>query len=161
MSEDRTKRIGKALGRIPQSLYIMTSHFEDRMRGVMCSWVQQVGFQPPMVMVALSKGRPIIPLLHDSHSFAVCQIAPSDRLSRKRFAGGTDAGDDPFEGIEIFKATTGSPIIKRSLAYLDCELVRHFDVDGDHDLYIGLVRDGDLLKQEDVMVHLRPDGFKY
>jgi flavin reductase (DIM6/NTAB) family NADH-FMN oxidoreductase RutF len=161
MTENDRQSIGKALGRIPQSLYIMTSHFEERMRGVMVSWVQQVAFEPPMVMVGLSKGRPIVPLLHDSHSFALCQIAPSDKLTRKRFAAGVDAGDDPFEAIEITRAVTGSPIIKKALAFLDCELVRHFDVDGDHDIYIGLVRAGALLSDEQPIVKLREDGFRY
>jgi len=161
MTEPDRKKIGKALGRIPQSLYIMTSHFEDRMRGVMVSWVQQVAFEPPMVSVSLSKGRPIVPLLHDSHAFALCQIAPTDKLTIKRFGGG-DAGDNPFETMDVFKAATGSPIIRRSLAYLDCELVRHFDVDGDHDIYIGLVRAAEQLKEdEEPIVKLRSDGFSY
>lgn len=161
MTEDRKERIGKALGRVPQSLYVMTSQFEDRALGVMVSWVQQVGFDPPMVMVALGKGRPIIPLLHDSHGFAICQIAKSDKLTLRRFAKGADDWENPFDGIEIIRSETGSPIVKKSLAYLDCELVRHLDVEGDHDLYIGLVRDGDRLADEEPIVHLRESGLHY
>jgi flavin reductase (DIM6/NTAB) family NADH-FMN oxidoreductase RutF len=162
MGEDRKEAIGKALGRIPGSLFIMTSHFEERMRGVMVSWVQQAGFKPPMVMIALSKGRPIVPLIHDSHGFALCQIAPDDKLLMRRFGSGKDAGDNPFEAIDIMKSVSGSPIIKRSLAYLDCELVRHIDVDGDHDIYVGIVRDGNLLGDKaDPIVHLRKSGMHY
>jgi len=162
MSNDRQNAIGKALGRLPGSLFVMTSHYEDRMRGVMVSWVQQAGFNPPMIMVALAKGRPIVPLLHDSHGFALCQIAKDDRLVVRRFAAGKDAGDNPFEGIELIKAATGSPIIKRSLAYLDCELIRHIDVDGDHDVYVGLVRDGNILNGDnEPIVHLRDTGMHY
>lgn len=159
MPELDRKQIGKALGRIPQSLFIMTSFHEDRTRGVMVSWVQQVGFEPPMVMACLSKGRPIIPLLHDSHSFALCQIDPADKLTIKRFGG--DVGDNPFETIDVFRGATGSPILKKSLAYLDCELVRHFDVDGDHDIYVGLVRGGNVMVEGDPIVRLRADGFTY
>lgn len=162
MSDDQTQAIGKALGRIPQSLYVMTSHFEDRMRGVMVSWVQQAGFNPPMVMVALGKGRPIVPLLHDSRGFAICQIAPNDRLVMRRFAGGKDAGDNPFEAIDLMRSTTGSPILKRALSYLDCELIRHIDVDGDHDIYIGLVREGNILNGDgEPIIHLRDSGLHY
>ncbi len=161
MTDDVRDDIGKALGRIPQSLYVMTAQFEDRMRGVMVSFVQQVSFDPPMVMVCLGKGRPIIPLIHDSHAFAICQIARSDKLTLKRFARGTDAGDSPFQAIETMRGATGSPIITRSLAYLDCELVRHIDIDGDHDMYIGQVRQGARLNDEEVFIHLRDNGFSY
>jgi flavin reductase (DIM6/NTAB) family NADH-FMN oxidoreductase RutF len=161
MPDDLNTRIGLALGRIPQSLYIMTSHYEDRMRGVLVSWVQQVAVQPPMIVVALAKGRPIVPLIHDSHSFAVCQIAQSDKHTLKRFAKGVDTGDNPFETMEIRRGVTGSPILNRSLAYLDCQLIRHIDVEADHDLYVGLVRDAALLNNDQVIIHLRDNGLKY
>jgi flavin reductase (DIM6/NTAB) family NADH-FMN oxidoreductase RutF len=161
MTDDAHQGVGKALGRIPQSLYIMTAQFEDQMRGVMVSFVQQVSFDPPMVMVCLAKGRPIVPLIHDSHAFAVCQIVRTDKLTLKRFARGSDAGESPFQAIETTRGTTGSPIIKRSLAYLDCKLVRHIDIDGDHDMYVGEVRDGNLLSDGEVFIHLRDNGFTY
>lgn len=161
MTEDRKQRIGKALGRVPQSLYVMTAQFEDRAMGVMISWVQQVGFDPPMVMAVLGKGRPIIPVLHDAHAFAICQIAKDDKLTLRRFAKGADDWENPFDGIDIFRAATGSPIISKSLAYMDCELVRHLDVEGDHDLYIGLIRDGDKLIDEEPIIHLRDTGLHY
>jgi flavin reductase (DIM6/NTAB) family NADH-FMN oxidoreductase RutF len=161
MTDASKSGIAQALGCIPQSLYIMTSAYEDRMRGVMVSFVQQMGFDPPMISVALSKGRPIVPLLHDSHSFAICQIPPTEKLIMKRFAGGADAGDNAFEGLEIRRGKTGSPILKKGLAYLDCELVRHIDVEGDHDIYIGLVRDAERLRTEDPIVRLRDNGLTY
>jgi len=161
MVDDRMERIGKALGRVPQSLYVMTSQFEDRAMGVLVSWVQQVGFDPPMVMAALGKGRPIIPLLLDSHGFAICQIARSDKLTLRRFAKGAEDWENPFDGIEVTRGASGSPIISKSLAFLDCELVRHLDVEGDHDLYIGHVRDGGLLQEEEPIVHLRDSGLHY
>ena len=161
MKDDVKTRVGLALGRIPQSIYVMTSHSEDRMRGVLVTCVQQMAHEPPMIMVALPKGRPIIPLIHDSHSFAICQIARSDKLTQHRFAPNADAGDNAFEAMEITHGITGSPILKKALAYLDCELVRHIDVDADHDIYIGLVRDGNLLhRAEETIVHLRDNGLK-
>jgi flavin reductase (DIM6/NTAB) family NADH-FMN oxidoreductase RutF len=157
--------IGKALGRIPQSLYIMTSAYEHRQRGVLVSWVQQAGFDPPMVVTVLRKGRDIVPLIHESHRFALCQVCEDDRLTLKKFAESPRAGqrrdDDPLAGIETFRKTTGAPIIKKALSFLECELIRHVDIDGDHDLYVGLVRDGGLLHDVPVHVHLRDDGFKY
>lgn len=155
MGEGGREKIERAMGRIPGSVFVMTSKFEDRARGVRVHWVQRASVSPPMIMVALPKGRPIIPLLHDSHAFAVCQVAATDKLTQKKFAHNVDAGDNPFEAIETRRAVTGSPILSRALAYVDCDLVRHIDVDGDHDIYVGLVRDGDLLIDSDDGVIVR------
>ncbi len=161
MTEADTQQIAKVLGKIPASIYIMTSHFEDHCHGVMVSWVQQVSFEPPMVMVSLAKGRHIVPLLHDSHGFALCQVAEGDKLTLKRFSKASDPNDDVFEGLDSFRAGTGSPILAKALSYMDCELVRHIDVDGDHDLYIGHVREAKVLNKGEPIVRLRDNGMKY
>lgn len=163
--KETRQAIGRALGRFPQSLYVMTSAFEHRQRGVLVSWVQQASFEPPMVLVALRKGRDIVPLIHDAHAFALCQVADDDKLTLKKFAEnpktGHRADDDPLTGIECCRKATGSPIIKKSLSFLDCELIRHIDIDGDHDLYVGLIRDGGVLHDGQATVHFRENGFKY
>lgn len=132
-------RISQALGLIPGSLYIMTAHHEERDRGVMVTMVQQVAISPPMILVALPKGRPIIPTINNAHAFALCQVAEDDRLARRRFPIDRSADDDVFNTLDFIRGKTGSPILRRSVAYLDCEVVRHIDIEADHDLYIGQV----------------------
>lgn len=165
LDKETRQAIGKALGRIPQGLYILTACFEHRRRGVMVSWVQQASFDPPMVLVALRKGREIVPVIHDAHAFALSQVDQDDKLTLKKFAEPRRAGhrrdDDPLAGIETFRRATGAPIIRKSLSFMDCELIRHIDVEGDHDLYVGLIRDGGTLHDGQVTVRLREDGFNY
>ena len=160
MAEPTPQQITQALGRIPGSVFIMTSHHEERNRGVMVSRVQLLSSDPPMVMIALPKGRPIVPLLHDSHAFALCQVSDSDKLTQKIFRNGIDAGENPFEALETKRGVTGSPIITRALAYMDCEMIRHIDVDGDHDIYVGLVREAQVNNDADdqVIIKLQPNG---
>ena len=43
-------------------------------------------------------------------------------------------------------ANVGVPVLLKSLAWLECELTRHLDVEGNCELYIGLVHDGGLLR---------------
>jgi flavin reductase (DIM6/NTAB) family NADH-FMN oxidoreductase RutF len=52
-----------------------------------------------------------------------------------------DAGlhEDPFEAIPTRTLATGAPILVTGIAALDCEVSRHIDFDGDHELYIGQV----------------------
>ena len=141
------EELTQALGRIPASLYILTARYQQRKRGVLVSWVQQAAMEPPTVLVALPKGRSIIPLMHESHHFALCQITRDDKLSLKKFSSPA-ADDNPFEGLETIKGVTGAPIIATSMSYVECELIRHVDFEADHDLYVGRVIDGKVLRPD-------------
>lgn len=164
------QRVGVVLGRIPQGRYIMTAKYEKRERAVLVSWVQQASFNPPMVLVALHKERDIGPLIHESHAFALNQVAAEDRLTIKRFTAPAprrppddedDNADHPLQAMSTLRKATGSPILAKAMCYMDCDLVRHVDVDGDHDLYVGQIRDAGVLHDGEIPVHLRDNGFQY
>ena len=48
------KEVGKALGRIPSGLFIVTAKYEDQEDAVLASWVNQSSFEPPEVTIALA-----------------------------------------------------------------------------------------------------------
>ncbi len=160
--EDKSKDgIAAALGRIPQGMYILTARFEDRRTGMLVSWVQQVSFRPPMVAVAVAKGRAIMPLISDSRHFGLCQIQKGDRTMLRKFASGFNTGEDPFLGLELLPQTLAHlPILASSLAFMECEVTTHVDVEGDHDVFVGTIRRGGAIPGEP-QVHLRENGFKY
>lgn len=152
MQISSAQSIAEALGKIPSSLYVMTAAFEGHVRGVMVHYVQQVGHAPPMVMVSLRKGSHIVPLIHDSHGFALCQIAVDDRLSQRRFSPEIQAGDDVFDALNVLKFRTGSPVLRRAISFFDCELIRHLDVESDHDLYVGQILAGGVLREGEIFI---------
>jgi flavin reductase (DIM6/NTAB) family NADH-FMN oxidoreductase RutF len=161
MDEKTRQGIGAALGRIPSGLWVLTARHEDRRSGILVSWVQQACFQPPMVSVAIAKGRPIMPLISESRHFGLCQIPKGDKVITRKFSGGGDLGEDPFLGFELLpNGVSGVPILAHVMAYLECELTCHMDVEGDHDLFIGQVRAGSYLSGEPY-VHIRDTGFRY
>lgn len=160
LDEETRRCVAPVLGRIPQSLWVMTATWEDRRAAVLVSWVQQVAFNPPMVSVSLRKGRHIVPLLHDAHRFALSQIPADARLIIHKLTR-SSLDEDPLEAVRTTRKVSGAPIISGALSYLDCELARHLDVEADHDLYIGAVLDGGILHREQPSIHLRSDGFDY
>lgn len=161
IDQKQRQGVGSALAQIPQGLFILTARHEDRRTGMLASWVQQVSFEPPMVSVAVAKGRAIMPLISESRYFCLCQIPTSEKILLRKFAAGVDVGDDPFLGFELTHPTVpGLPILTNSLSFLECEVACHVDVEGDHDLFVGLVKAGGYNGGEPV-VHLRTDGFKY
>jgi flavin reductase (DIM6/NTAB) family NADH-FMN oxidoreductase RutF len=162
MTDDKKQQaISAAIARIPSGLFVLTARHEENRGGMLVSWVQQVSFQPPMVSVVVGKGRPIMPLISESHQFALCQIPKGDKVILRKFAAGYEPGEDPFLGFEMVENTVlHAPVLSHVLSYLECELVVHMDVEGDHDVFVGKVL-GAGFNGGEPMVHLRENGFKY
>jgi len=153
--------IAKALGAIPSGLFVLTASHEDRRTGMLASWVQQTCFNPPMVSVSIAKGRSILPLISESRHFGLCQLPATDRIIQRKFAGSTPYGEDPFLGFEMRHHTrTGVPILTGCLAFFECQVTCHMDVEGDHDLFVGAIIAGDYFGGEP-MVRLRDNGMVY
>jgi len=153
--------IGAALARIPSGLFVLTARHEDRRGGMLVSWVQQACFEPPMVVVAVSKGRPIMPLISESRMFGLCQIPKGDKIILRKFAGRMEINEDPFLGFELLDSShAGVPILANVLSYVECQVACHMDVEGDHDLFVGRVLRGGFIGGEP-HVHIRENGYAY
>ncbi|MEM8739090.1 MAG: flavin reductase family protein [Planctomycetota bacterium] len=132
--------MSSALGRVPSGRFVLTAQHEDRRAGMLVEWVQRVCVEPAMLSVAVAKGKPIMPLISESRRFALCQLGEADRVMGRKFAVDSEPGDDPFLGYELVPSKLGGvPIMRESLAYFECELSCHMDVEGDHDLFVGVV----------------------
>jgi flavin reductase (DIM6/NTAB) family NADH-FMN oxidoreductase RutF len=148
MTLDEGSNIAAALRQIPCGLFVLTAAHDGVRSGVLTRWVQPCSVEPRLIMVAVAGGSPVEPLIRDSRTFALCQISAGDRLLHRRFLTPPDRGEDPFVTLPTHCAPSGSPIIDRALAYLDCEVVRHVDLDADHRLYVGQVHHGAVLKHD-------------
>ena len=137
--------LARAVGQIPRGRFILTAAFKDTRKGVLVDWVQQCSALPPMIVAAVATGLPVVPLIRDSHSFALCQVRADDRLLERKFAGPHEIDDDPFDTLSTVSAPSGSPVLQRALSFLDCEVVRHIDLETDFGLYVGRVRSGRVL----------------
>jgi len=161
LDEQTKSGIAAALGQIPSGLYVLTSQHEERRTALLVHWVQQVCFDPPMISVAIAKGRIIMPLISESRKFALCQLKDDDRVMMRKFSISVEQLDDPFLGFELVHGKLHRlPILANAMAYLECELVCHMDFESDHDLFIGEVKGG-ACHGGSPRVHLRQDGFKY
>lgn len=162
LDDAQREAAASALGAIPSGQYILTAAFEDRRLGALVSWVQQCCFEPPMVSISIQKGTPIMPLISEARQFALCQLGKDDGRLIRKFGGQADLGDDPFLGQPLIKPVMNKlPIIATSKSYMECELVCHMDVEGDHDVFVGVLRNAGYEKPFEPMIHLREDGFQY
>jgi flavin reductase (DIM6/NTAB) family NADH-FMN oxidoreductase RutF len=112
-----------------------------------------------MVMVAINRGQHIEPMLRNSRSFVLCQIAESDRFLLRKFNGASNGAasgtngnghhedDDPLASMMTTVAPSGAPIVGRAMTYLDCEIIRHVELESDYRIYVGQVHSGAVLNQ--------------
>lgn len=134
-----------ALSLIPSGDFVLTAAHDGCRSGALVHWVQRCADAPPMVVVALRKGHPIEPLIRDSRAFCLNLLADEDVLLRRKFEGSHTHGDDPFISLSATCAPSGSPVLLRARAYIDCEMMRHLDIESEFEVYIGLVRQTRLL----------------
>jgi flavin reductase (DIM6/NTAB) family NADH-FMN oxidoreductase RutF len=162
VSDEMKLTVGKALGRIPSGVFILTTEHEGEPLAMMASWVQQVAFQPPSVSVAIAKERPAHAALNKpGRTFALSVVPEGDTSLMKKYARGVPPGASPFDGVQIARTSSGTIYLADALAFLDCRVTRSFDFEGDHDLFVAEVLAGQMLKEGPSFMHLRGNGFHY
>jgi flavin reductase (DIM6/NTAB) family NADH-FMN oxidoreductase RutF len=157
---EQVSGIGRALGRIPSGIYVLTSKWEDRVETMLASWVQQAGFKPPSISVAVGRDRAIGRAIAQSRVFGVTILSAGDKALMKRFAK-VAAGDDPLEGVALVERVGRAPVLADGLAWLECDLAEIYDFGGDHQLVVGRVAAGDMIREGQAYTHQRKSGLQY
>src|SRR5437763_1820902 len=93
--------LGQALGRIPSGLYILTVRSGDRATGMLASWVQQAGFDPPMLTVAVRRDREVADLIDATGRFTLSQLAKGSKSLIRHFGRGFAPDAAAFEGLDL------------------------------------------------------------
>ena len=159
MNEETKARLGPALGKIPSGLYITTAADAGRPLGMLSSFIEQAGFEPPMLSMAVAGERPIRRVIEQSGRFGVNILAKSSSAVMKPFARNDIA--EPFAGLELRENAHGLPQLDAAMAFLACRLRGQLDA-GDHVLMLGEVVDGEIHDPNaEPMVRIRANGFAY
>ena len=155
--------VAEALGRLPSGLFILTARRGDRSTGLLASWVQQAGFDPPMVTVAIGRDRYVADWVLEAGRFVLNQLRAGDKHLLKHFARGYGPDEPAFAGLDLTDDASGGPVLAAALAYLDLEVAGDLDGGGDHRVLLGRVVDGGLLPgdRRDPMIHVRRNGLHY
>lgn len=111
----------------------------DLLRGITVSSFTSVTLEPPLILVCVQKKTDVAQVIADSGAFAVSMLGEGQEAISNQFAGfGLSDGDDRFAGIPIHYATTGSPIVKEAMGWLDCRVYEIYD-GHTHQVFIGEV----------------------
>ena len=149
-----------ALGRVTSGIYILTIGQGDRSTGMLASWVMQAGFEPPMVTIAVRKGRYVAEWLAEGQPFVLNVVGEGQKQLLRHFAKGFEPGEPAFDGVDVRAAANGVPLLAESLGYIECEPASQID-SGDHQILLAHVTAGAMLSELAPMVHIRKTGAHY
>ena len=152
--------LAQALGRLPSGLFVLTTGEGEAFTGTLVSLVQQVGFDPPVIAVAIQRGRPVETVIRDHGRFCLAVISKSGKALLAHFARGFEPGQPVLEGIESAESEVGVLYPKGVNAHLACQVIGEVAW-SDHTLFCGEVVAGACHGDDPPMVHLRKNGMQY
>jgi flavin reductase (DIM6/NTAB) family NADH-FMN oxidoreductase RutF len=133
------EEIRRALAALHAPRFVITSAHDGKRAGVLANSVQFCSPEPPLISVACRKGHVIGPVIRDSRRFGLFRLEDADRGLLKKFDFQNGERYEAFEGLPLSALATGSPIPRRAAWAVDCEVFRHFDLECECELYIGLI----------------------
>lgn len=153
--------LAPALGRVTSGLFILSTGSGDQVSAFLASWVQQAGFDPPAVTVAVQQDRAVLEELRRNRHFCISILSPSSAQFLKHFAAGFEPGVDPFSGVEKRLSRNGVPYLAQAHAHLECELLGDAGW-SDHVIVCGEVIAGECADLEEApLTHVRRNGLSY
>lgn len=153
-----TKNVQQVLGRILNGVYIIGARYNDKVNGMTAAWVSQVSFEPVLVMVAVGKQRHSHKMIEKSGIFSINVLDENQIDLAKHFGFKSGRDIDKFADIPHETPSSGTPVFKDCLAYLDCKVVGSYQA-GDHTLFIGEVVSCDIKKDAEPLIYLAKDYF--
>ncbi len=153
-------QIAAVLGRLPSGLLILTARNGSSETGMLVSWVQQAGFEPPMLTVALQKNHLLTQWLAAGTPFALNLLADTQKRLVSHFGRPIDDDKTAFAGLDVARTSSGLPILNGTIGYLECEPAGGID-SGDHRVFLARIVGGHLDDGQHPLVHIRKNGLRY
>jgi flavin reductase (DIM6/NTAB) family NADH-FMN oxidoreductase RutF len=158
---DDLQSLAVALGKVPSGLFILTARDGPRETGMLGSWVQQCSFDPPQVTVCIRRDRDVLEWLTTGAPFTLNQLGEGQSSLISHFGKGFTLQEPAFTGLNVERLESEAPILLDSLGYLLCRVAGRFTT-GDHELFVGTIVGGKLLKPEGrALIHVRKNGLRY
>ena len=145
----------KALGKITYGIYVLTTRHKSEINGMIASWVSQISYDPPLIMIAVHSNRYSNNLIRQSGHFTLHVLAKDRKDFVERFKG-----PDPvskFDSISWVEGKTGCPVLKDCVAYMECAVTADYNP-GNHTIFIGEVKDARVFSEKEPLSTLDYSG---
>jgi flavin reductase (DIM6/NTAB) family NADH-FMN oxidoreductase RutF len=153
--------LAAALGKVPSGLFILTVRHGECETGMLASWVQQCSFEPPQVSFCVRRDRDVTAWLQPGAACTLNQLGEGQSHLISHFGKGFALGEPAFTGLNVERREGEAPILCDALACLLCRVTSRLSA-GDHEVFVGTVVGGRLLKPEGrAWIHIRKNGLRY
>jgi flavin reductase (DIM6/NTAB) family NADH-FMN oxidoreductase RutF len=127
------------VGAFATGVTVITTHGAADVYGMTANAFSSVSLDPPLVLVCVISGTTGADTIARNGVFAVNILgAHQEPISRYFSSRDRPGGQAAFREVAHFTAVTGSPIIDRAAAFLDCNVAAEHEA-GDHVIFIGEV----------------------
>ena len=144
----------EALRFISNGVYVLTACGPEMLHAATVTWVSQVSFQPPLVLVALRRNSHLVQALRKAHRFALNMLALDQQTVAEGFfehrTATVDAGAIGDSMIRMSVARC--PLLTDAPAWVECKLVAEAPSPGDHALLLGEVKGAGVRRRDEPMV---------
>ena len=131
--------------------YSITSRNGDEVNAMVANWIMQTSFEPRMVAIGLAKKAHSHSIISEGGVFAINLFNKEDQEAIMPFTGGRSKRPDKMKNATYTTAPeTGCPVLEGAAAYIECKVSQIIDIGGDHDIVVGEVIGGNVMKEGDV-----------
>ena len=123
------------LGRFPTGVTVITASHPDGPVGLAIGSFASVSLEPPLVAFCPGKTSASWPKIEQTGSFCVNVLSADQEDDCRVFAS---KEPDKFGAVEWSPSPSGSPVLARSLAWIDCTIDTVHE-EGDHYIVVGRV----------------------
>lgn len=149
----------KALRKIVHGVYVVGVKQDSKLNAFTATWITQVSFKPPLVVVGVSKDALSYQMIEASRVFVINFLGSDQKLLAQHFLKPAHLGGNKLEGVKFHLGKTGAPILEEAVAYVECE-VRDIHPGGDHAVVIGEVVEAGVHRDVDPLT-LKGTGWQY
>ena len=149
----------KVLRKIVHGVYVVGVRDENKLNAFTATWLTQVSFQPPLVVLGVRKDGVSYSMIEKSRVFVLNFLGADQKELAGHFLRPAHLGGDKLEGIRYRAGRTGAPILEEAIAHVECE-VREIYPGGDHAVVIGEVVEAGLHRDADPLT-LKETGWHY
>lgn len=148
------KAMQSALFKISYGLYIVTSVKGEKINGQCANTVFQVTSDPMRVALGINKSNLTHEFISESGVVGITILGENGHDLVRRFGYSSGRDKDKFDGVDYVQGSTGAPVIKDGVAFLEGRINLEKSVDmGTHTLFIADIVDGGIIEDSDPMTY--------
>lgn len=152
-----SENIRKVWRKLEHGVYVVTMGKGTEGNALAASWVTPVSSEPYMMAIVIKNSHQSAPMLKKHGAFVIHLIEKGNEGVAKTYYGPAESGYRKLEGTSVKDSPgTGSPLIPGAMAWLDCKIVETLTT-GNHTVFVGEVKDAELIKDAEIMTSSNTD----